>query len=244
MTYCLAIQTPDGIVAASDSRTNAGVDNISIYKKMHVFEWPGDRVLILMSAGNLATTQAVVKTLKSHLAEKKPKQSLLKVKTLYDAARYVGKLNASLQAEQREMMQGQTVNLDATFILCGQIGEQPTELYLIYPQGNCIAASEESPFLQIGETKYGKPILDRVINNHIKLEDAARCALVSLDSTMRSNLSVGPPVDLAIYRANALKIERQLSLRAEMPFFQALKQSWNEGLNRAYHDLPLFDWEK
>lgn len=244
MTYCLAIQTGEGIVAASDSRTNAGVDNISIYKKMHIFEWPGERVLILMSAGNLATTQAVLKTLKMHLSEKKPKHSLLKAKSLYEAARYIGKLNASLQAEQREMMQGQTVNLDATFILCGQIGEQPMELYLIYPQGNCISASEESPFLQIGETKYGKPILDRVINNNIKLEDAARCALVSLDSTMRSNLSVGPPVDLVIYRANSLKVERQISLRPEMPFFQALKQSWNEGINRAYHDLPLFEWEK
>jgi len=242
MTYCLAIKVNDGLVFASDSRTNAGVDYINTYSKMHTFTLPGDRVMVLLSSGNLATTQAVINALRRDLDED-AETNLGKVHYLFDAAQYIGRLSQRIQAEHATALLAHNISAEASFILGGQIRGQPLQLYLIYPEGNYISASDDTPFVQIGETKYGKPILDRVIRTATTLEDSARCALVSLDSTMRSNISVGPPVELLIYKKDTLGITQRLSLHNNTPLFISLQKSWNDGIRRAFSRLPRFDWE-
>jgi putative proteasome-type protease len=244
MTYCLAISVKAGLVFASDSRTHGGVDQVSVYPKMHTFAWEGERVFVLLSAGNLATTQAVVKQLKLESADTEAApESLQTVAHMSQAADYVGRLSADIQHRHGAMVQ-QTLSLEASFILGGQIQDQPPELFLIYPQGNHISASPEQPFLQIGEIKYGKPILDRVVAPGLALEDGARCALVSLDSAMRSNISVGPPIDLLLYERDTLALRRQVRLKLDTPYYASLRKQWNEGLKRLVTELPRFDWEK
>jgi len=242
MTYCLAINTDDGLIFCSDSRTNAGFDNISSYSKMHTFVWPGERVLVLLSAGNLATTQAVVKRLNADL-NKATQPNLRSVANMHEAADYVASVSVDVQKLQTQR-DGSNTTYEATFILGGQIGNSTPETLLIYAQGNYINESNEHPFLQIGEIKYGKPILDRVIKRNTQLEAAARCALVSMNSTIRSNLTVGPPVDLLIYNKNQLHIGQQLALVEDDPFAKSIAQSWSAGLVQALENLPRFSWEK
>lgn len=241
MTYCLAINVEDGIVFCSDSRTNAGTDNVSVYSKMHTFVWPGERSLTLLSAGNLATTQAVVKKLQADVPGGLV-PNLLSVRTMQEAADYVGIASTMVQRQQAERDTSQT-SFEATFILGGQIGDSAPETYLIYPQGNYIHESREHPFLQIGETKYGKPILDRVIKSGLDLERSARCALVSMNSTIRSNVTVGHPVELQIYRRDSLKEGRRLYLTVDNPLARSIAERWNAGLLQALEALPPFDWE-
>jgi putative proteasome-type protease len=244
MTYCLAIKVKRGLVFASDSRTNAGVDYVSTYSKMHVFSVPGERLIVLLTSGNLATTQAVVNAIQRDIEDPSAAENLHSFHYLFDAAHYVGRLSQRVQAEYGPNLKENGVSVEASFILGGQIHGREPNAYLIYPQGNYIAASPETPYLQIGETKYGKPILDRIIQPDTALEDAARCALVSIDSTMRANISVGPPVELAIYGADELALTRRLSLGYDTPLFRQLQQRWNQGLERAFERLPRFDWEK
>lgn len=242
MTYCVAINVNRGLVFCSDSRTNAGTDNVSTYSKMHTFHWPGERFFCLMSAGNLATTQTVVKKLKGDV----PKglvPNLLSAKTLEDAADYVGGISTWVQ-KQQSVRDTANTNFEASFIFGGQIAGEPPEMFLIYPQGNYIHESSVHPFLQIGEVKYGKPILDRVINRDVILERAARCALVSMNSTMRSNVTVGPPVELLIYERDSLTAGRRLYYTDEDPFARELSESWNRGLLMALEILPRFEWER
>jgi putative proteasome-type protease len=243
MTYCIGIALDEGLVFASDSRTNAGIDHAGTYPKMHRFVWPGERLFILLASGNLATTQALVRRLERDAARKGAPTSLRTVPRLTDAADYIGDLNVSIQAIQSSRRENSGVNYQASFILGGQIGQDSPELYLIYPEGNHIAPSPYHPFLQIGEIKYGKPILDRIIRQDSSLEAAGRCALVSLDSTMRSNLSVGPPLDLLLYRSGSLVMERLLRFGKEDPYLRRLRQEWREGLEQLFHSLPTFDWE-
>lgn len=243
MTYCCAIKVNDGLVFASDTRTSAGVDDVRTYNKLHSFETPGERVFVLLTAGNLATTQWVLQAIRRDNADRAAPQSLNKLRHMYDAAEYVGGL--SVRAQKESTQQGQyNVDFRTTLILGGQIvGEEPA-LYLIYPEGNCIAASPETPYLQIGESKYGKPILDRIIRPRISVEEAARCALVSLDSTMKSNLTVGPPLDLAILPTDALRITHKMRMDLDTPYYAALKKAWGEQLERAFREsLPKFEWE-
>jgi putative proteasome-type protease len=244
MTYCLAIKVDDGLVFASDTRTSAGVDDVRTYNKMHIFGKPGERCFVLLSAGNLATTQWIVNSLRRDSEAGAGVTSLHTVRHMYDAAEYLGHLSVRSQTESIGPGQYSNVDFRATLILGGQIlGEEPA-LYLIYPEGNCIAASPETPYLQIGESKYGKPILDRIIRPATSLEDAARCALVSLDSTMKSNLTVGPPLDLAIVPRDALAVTHSLRLDLDTPFYARLKRSWGEALEHVFRDaLPKFDWE-
>ncbi len=242
MTYCLAIRIDDGLVLASDSRTNAGVDDVSIYSKMHCFDTRDDRVVVLLSAGNLATTQAVTKQLDRDLATVS-ERSLDGPEHLDDLARYVGEVSQRVQSDFSGEAEQQSSIMKASFILAGQIKGQPHEAFLIYPQGNFIAASPTKPFLQIGETKYGKPILDRMIDPGISLERAARCALISMDASMRSNLSVGPPIELLFYPADSLSVERRRRFEAEDPYLRELSQAWSSGLDRVFLELPRFDWE-
>lgn len=214
------------------------------YNKLHVFEFPGERVFVLLSAGNLATTQAVLANINRDLNNANAPTTLRNVMHMYDAAEYLGALSVRSQRETAANMQsGSTVDLRTTLILGGQIrGEEPA-LYLIYPEGNCISSSPDTPYLQIGELKYGKPILDRIIRPYVSLEDASRCALVSMDSTMKSNLSVGPPIDLVIVPTGALRITRRMRLDFDTPLFAQIREGWGRELVRAFRNLPRFDWE-
>lgn len=242
MTYCLAIKVDQGLVFASDSLTNAGVDHISTYSKMHDFSWPGSRFFVLLSSGNLATTQAVVRRIKAD-TEDGGAPSLRTVADMEGAANYVGKVSADIQRAQAERGATASASFEATFILGGQIAGRAPAIFMIYPQGNYIHESREHPFLQVGETKYGKPILDRVIRPDTQLELAGRCALVSINSTIRSNLTVGPPVELLLYRNDSLRDGRRLKLTEQDPYYRALSEAWNDGLRHALNGLPPFAWE-
>jgi putative proteasome-type protease len=242
MTYCLAINVDEGLVFCSDSRTNAGVDNVSVYSKMRTFCWPGDRLFVLLSAGNLATTQAVVKKLNGDIPNALV-PNLLSVKTIEEAADYIGMISTQVQRTHTSRDTA-TTNFEATFIFGGQIGDQPPEIFMVYPQGNYIHESTNHPFLQIGEIKYGKPILDRVIKRDTDLNRAARCALVSMNSTIRSNVTVGPPVELLIYRRGSLTEGRKCQYTEDHPFAREISEKWNAGLMRALENLPLFPWEQ
>jgi putative proteasome-type protease len=241
MTYCLAINTETGFVLCSDSRTNAGFDNISMYSKMHTFVWPNERVFALLSAGNLATTQLVVKRIKADL-DSGASPSLRSAISMQEAADYVATVSTSVQNLHVVRDAGST-SFEATFILAGQIGMARHETLMIYPQGNYIHESGEHPFLQIGEVKYGKPILDRVIKRGTQLEAAARCAMVSMNSTVRSNLTVGPPIDLLIYQKDSLNFTHQLCMTDDDPFAKEVSEAWNKGLVSALENLPKFYWE-
>lgn len=244
MTYCLAISVNKGIVFASDSRTNAGVDYVTTYSKMHTFVWPDDRTCVLLTAGNLATSQAVINNIKTDLEESRAKMSLHKGKHLHELAHYVGQLSQKEQRQHADAMEKSgNGGIGASFILGGQITGQAPEIYLIYPQGNYISASSDTPYLQIGENKYGKPILDRIISPTTSLEDAARCALVSLESTIRSNISVGPPIELAIHTCDAIQNPYHQKLTLNSPLYKSLQKKWNDGLRQAFNRLPRFDWE-
>lgn len=241
MTYCLSINTHQGFVLCSDSRTNAGFDNVSTYNKMHTFSWVNNRFFTLMSSGNLATTQLVLKKIRADL-DSGSMPNLLSVNTMQEATDYVASISTNVQKLHVVRDTGST-NFEATFIIAGQIGMQAPETYLIYPQGNYICESDEHPYLQIGEVKYGKPILDRIINRETELDRAARCALVSMNSTVRSNLTVGPPIDLLIYERNSLNGGRRMHLAENDPFAKQLSEAWNAGLIQALQNLPHFDWE-
>jgi putative proteasome-type protease len=210
---------------------------------MHTFTWEGDRTITILMSGNLATTQAVINRIHHDLETANSRQNLRKASKLYDVAHYIGKLNLQEQHEHSKAFKENRKTLEASFIVGGQIGELDDDIFLIYPEGNYISVSPETPYMQIGETKYGKPILDRMITGETDLNDAARCALVSLDSTMRSNISVGPPIELAIYRANTLTTPRYLKIDAELPLYENIQKSWGEGLKQAFNQLPRFDWE-
>lgn len=242
MTYCLAISVDSGLVLASDSRTNAGVDDVSTYPKMYTFSFPDKAYLVLMTSGNLATTQAVVRRLQDDMESEEP-TGFADCRDMSAAARYLGSVSVKVKNYYSEGLK-QGANFDCTMILGGQYKDKPHEIFLVYPEGNYIQSSPYSPFLQIGETKYGKPILDRIIRNNTSLEDASRCALVSLDSTMRSNLSVYPPFDLLVYEKNALAPAHEMQLKLQSPYYASLRKKWLEGLSEAFQQLPLFDWEK
>ncbi len=243
MTYCLAIKIRKGLVFASDSRTNAGMDYVTTYSKMHVFSWPGERYITILTAGNLATTQAVLNKVQRDLEDEEAAGNLRRSDHMFEVAHYVGLINQAEQQQHADIMKSANIQTDASFIVGGQIAGSQPEIYLVYPQGNYISASPETPYLQIGENKYGKPILDRVISADTSLEDAARCALVSLDSTMRSNISVGPPFEVAIYETGSLAEPRRLRLDLNAPLYNTLQTRWNEGLQSAFHNLPRFEWE-
>ena len=239
MTYCLALKLRQGLVFASDSRTTAGIDYIGTYRKMHVFQPSKERLIVVLSSGNLATTQAVLDNLRRDLEHNAAPENLGSVNYLFEAARYIGKLLSGVVQQYAGAQQ----DARATLVVGGQIGGQPPELYLVYPEGNYVAATPETPFLQLGEFKYGKPILSRIASADLSLDDAARLALISFDAAMKSNLSVGPPVELAIYPRDSFQFSQQVSFDADSEFFRALCQRWNELLLSAFSQLPRFTWE-
>jgi putative proteasome-type protease len=241
MTYCLAIRVNEGLVFGSDTRTTAAVDDVRVYNKSHAFDFPGERVLVMLSAGNLATTQSLVQRLQYDVESNAP-TNLRNARNLFAAAEYVGATSVGIT---RSIMQLSQSNADfrTSLILGGQIKGQQPEIYMIYPEGNCITSSLETPFLQIGETKYGKPILDRAIRPDVSLNDAGRCAFVSLDATMKSNLSVGPPLDLTFLPRDTLKLTH-MRMEVDTDFYHSAKESWNQAQIAALNGLPRFPWEQ
>ncbi len=238
MTYCAAIRVDAGLVLLSDSRTNAGVDQIGTYSKMHPFGIDGERQLIVLSAGNLATTQDVVAQLERDIRDE-TERNLLSVADMVEAADYVGELNRAVKEKHNN-----DPVFDANFIVGGQIGELNPALHLIYPAGNHITTSSATPFLQIGESKYGKPVLDRIITPSVSLDTAALCALVSMESTIRSNLTVGPPVEVAVYERGSLLLNRHYTFDADSDYWKKLMASWDANQRQAFEALPPIEWSK
>lgn len=241
MTYCVATMIDAGLVFASDSRTNAGVDNISTFRKMKVFEQPGERVIIMVCSGNLAITQATI----SHLdlaIRHNAGQNLMKVTSMYEVADLVGTALREVRHRDGPFLMENNVDSNASFIVGGQVAGEYQRLFMVYSEGNFIEATPETPYFQIGEVKYGKPIIDRVITAGTSLDDAIKCVLVSFDSTMRSNLTVGPPIDLACYDRNALHLSHARRFDENDPYMHTLSQGWNEGVRRAFAQLPNFEW--
>lgn len=243
MTYCLGILVREGLVLAADSRTNAGVDYISSYRKLFDFSVPGERVILLCSSGNLSITQAVLYALNRDI-KVGAATNLHTLPTLHDVARYVGGLIRSLQEQDRAWLEKDQIDFQCSFLLGGQISGDPMELYLIYSQGNCIMATPETPFLQIGETKYGKPILDRTLTMDSSLDAIAKCALLSIDSTMRSNISVGPPINMVMYEANSLQIRHRVQLQAGDPYLIKMRKHWEKALRDASNQAPSIEWNQ
>lgn len=239
MTYCLAIALDEGLVFCSDSRTNAGPDRVSTYSKMHRFCVPYDRTLVILTAGNLATSQAVIAQLQRDIEEDN-EFNIFKARYVSDIADYLGGLSLAEQAKYaKKGGPNAGFSPSASFILGGQIKGQEPELYMVYPEGNHITASEMYPYLQIGETKYGKPILDRIIRPHTPVETAMRCALVSIDSTMRSNATVGPPLECLFYESGSLQpYSRYITLEENHPYLAKLRQSWDDNIRLAFENLP------
>lgn len=242
MTYCVGILLDKGMIFASDSRTHAGVDNFAKFCKMTVFDRPGDRVLVLLSSGDLAGTQAVISVLKQRGETADTALNIWNARTMFDVANLVGDAMRDIERRDGPYLAESNLRFNASFILGGQIrGEQP-RLFRIYAEGNFIEAGLDTPFFQTGETKYGKPILDRVIARSTALADAAKCVLVSFDSTMRSNLSVGMPIDLICYERDSLKIDMRRRFDEGDTYFSALSQRWSEGVRNAFSELPVFCW--
>jgi len=243
MTYCVGIEVDEGLVFAADTRTNASLDDVRVHRKLHAFEYPGERVFVVMTSGNLATTQLAISCLRRDAEDPSAPRSLRTFAHLFEAAAYVGEVLVASQVRASEGEHHHGISTQATLIFGGQIAGERPGLYMIYPLGNCISASPETPYLQIGESKYGKPILDRIVRPDTALEDAARCALVSLDSTIRSNLSVGLPVDLALVRAGDLRISQQMRMDAGNALYADIHANWSRKLEHAVRTLPRFPWE-
>ena len=239
MTYCCAISVDAGIVFCSDSRTNAGMDQVSTYSKMFTFELGPDRQFVVMAAGNLATTQATLAQMKKDIRQK-TECNLATVTTIGEAADYIGEVSRA----QQEKHNNTTSNFEASFIMGGQVGGSHHRVVMIYPQGNHITSSKDTPYLQIGESKYGKPILDRIIQLDTTLETAALCALVSMDSTMRSNLTVGPPIEMIVYPSDTYKLSNHHRFEEDDEYLRELKKSWDSRLKEAFHQLPPLAWAK
>jgi len=240
MTYCIAASTNDGLVLVSDSRTNAGIDNVSTYGKMHAFDTKSDRVIVLLCAGNLATTQAVIEQLHRD-KEKDADINLNNVDCLSAAANYLGQVSLEKQSLHKNPGGQSAFDSSASFILAGQIGEEEHAAYMVYSEGNSITTSMNTPFLQIGESKYGKPVLDRFLKLDTPLNVAARCCLVSMDSTIRSNASVGAPVELLIYRKDSFSLDNYYCFQDDDEYMQGLRRQWEENLKAAFEQLPMLD---
>ncbi|PKO69093.1 MAG: peptidase [Betaproteobacteria bacterium HGW-Betaproteobacteria-14] len=240
MTYCVAMRLDAGLVFLSDSRTNAGVDHINTFRKMHVFAKDGERVLVLMTSGNLSISQSVVNTLREKLDARG--MNLHKVRNMFEAAKHVGDCLREIHDRDAEALEKFGVDFASAIILGGQIkGEEP-RVFSIYAAGNFIEATRETPYFQIGESKYGKPIIDRVISPRTSLDEAAKCALISMDSTIRSNLSVDLPLDLLIYERDALKVRQHVVITRDTAYYGQIRKQWGEHLRQGFAALPDPDW--
>lgn len=228
---------------AGDSRTNAGVDYISAYKKLFDLSLPGERVIVICASGSLSVTQGVLTRINRDI-QNQESQNLHTLPTMYDIAAYIGSKSREIQDLDRPWLEKDKIDFSCNFLLGGQIIGEVPQLYLIYPQGNFIQATRETPFLQIGETKYGKPILDRTIAYDTPLEDAAKCALLSMDSTMKSNISVGPPINLIMYETDSFNLRHTLELRLGAPYIAKIRKLWETSVRQAFEAIPNIEWEQ
>jgi len=243
MTYCLGIITRSGLVIGADSRTNAGVDYISTYRKLFNFSLPGQRVILLCTSGNLSITQAVLTALQRDLRSA-DSENLHNIPSLYDIACYIGEKVRDVQERERPWLERDKIDYSCNLLVGGQVIGSDPELFMVYSQGNFIQATEETPFLQIGETKYGKPILDRILDYETPVDSAAKCALLSIDSTMKSNISVGPPINLVMYRANSFVVKHQLQLQLGDRFLRTVRGQWETALRTAFDGVSDIDWDR
>ncbi len=243
MTYCVGMLLDEGLVMAADTRTNAGMDSVGKFKKLHCWSNPGRGVFTLLTAGNLAATQAVVSLISEHASPTKLKDqdNIFAAKTMFQAARILGRAIRAVRKIEDEQLGARADAFSASFIFGGQIGKEIPRLFQIYTEGNFIEATSDTPFFQIGEHKYGKPILDRVARNDMKLGDAAKMVLLSFDSTLRSNLSVGLPIDMLTYEAGALKFEHTKRIGPDDPYFKMLSMEWSKALRNAFAQIEAFD---
>ena len=241
MTYCVSMQLDAGMVFLSDSRTNAGVDHINTFRKMSIFQRPGERVMVLMSSGNLAITQQLVSMLRESMAAQDGRENLWTAPNMFEAARHIGETLREVHNRDADALQKFGIDFTAALILGGQIGREQPRLFQIYAAGNFIEATPDTPYFQIGESKYGKPIIDRVVKRHTTLDEAAKLALISMDSTIRSNLSVGLPLDLAIIKTDALAISSHVNIDAKNEYFAMIRNRWSEALGHAFAELPDAD---
>jgi putative proteasome-type protease len=246
MTYCVGIKLNAGLVFLSDSRTNAGVDNISVYRKMIVYEKAGDRFMVLLSAGNLSISQSVREILQvEQLKEPNHPEpiTIWNATSMFDACRVLGQAVRHVYDRDAESLKNSGVEFNVNLIFGGQIAGEGMRLFQVYSAGNFIEATAETPYFQVGEYKYGKPVLDRVITPDTDLDEAAKCALVSMDSTMKSNLSVGPPFDLVVYEANRFETDKVVCIDMQNPYFRMLHQGWGQKLREVFDSLddPVWD---
>jgi len=241
MTYCVGMLLDAGLVFLADSRTSAGVDQISTFRKINVFEREGDRVLVLMSAGNLAISQSLVSLLKEQMAQPDG-ASLLTAPTMFEATRHIGNVLRDIHSHDATAFKDHNVEFNASFIFGGQIGSEPPRLFSVYAPGNFIEATTDTPYFQIGESKYGKPIVDRVVTRSTSLAQAAKCALISMDSTIRSNLSVGLPLDLVSIKRDTLRVQSHVNIDDDHAYFRMIRSHWSESLRHAFHELPDPEW--
>ncbi|GJE28367.1 peptidase [Methylobacterium organophilum] len=240
MTYCVGLLVEDGLVMIADTRTNAGIDDISTYRKLHMFNVPGERVMMLASAGNLSVTQSVISMLGEGVENEEggPPQKLVEAPTMFKAAQLVGKAIKRVHAIEREGFEQARIRFEVSFLFGGQIAGEGMRLFMIYSAGNFIECGKDAPFLQIGEHKYGKPILDRAVTFETDVYDALKVGLVSMDSTMRSNLGVGLPIDIAVARRDALDLEVNYRIEAGESYFHDLRERWSAALRAAHRAIP------
>ena len=242
MTYCCAVRLDTGMIFASDSRTNAGVDHIATFTKMRVYEKKDDRVIVVLSSGNLAMTQGVTNILDRHQAAADDIETIWKVDSMYDAAALVGDALREMARRDGPFLSQANIEAHSNLLVGGQIKGEAPRLFHIYGQGNFIEATDDTPYFQLGESKYGKPILDRVVSMATPQKEAAKCVLISFDSTMKSNISVGLPIDLLWYPRDSLRVGMQHRIREGDPYFTMLRSRWGGGLRRVFSELPDPDW--
>ncbi len=246
MTYCVAIRLDAGLVFLADSRTNAGLDQFSTFRKMIVYEKPGDRLMVMLSAGNLSISQSVREVLQVEKIDNGPHEPPLTIwnaRSMFDAARVLGSAVRRVYEQDGPSLKAAGVDLNASMIFCGQIRGEAMRLFLEYAAGNFIEATRETPYFQVGESKYGKPILDRVITPKTSLDEAAKCALISMDSTLKSNLSVGLPLDLLVYREGDFQTHRIVCIDERNPYFQMIRGTWGQRLKQVFEGIDDPAWD-
>jgi len=240
MTYCVGILVSGGLVMIADTRTNAGIDNISTFRKLHLFEAPGERVIGLATSGNLSVTQSVLSLLREGVVnpETEEIETLLTVPSMFAAAQLIGRAIRRIYELDGKALEESGLRFDTKILLGGQIGDTPLRLFHIYSEGNSIEATQDTPFLQIGEPKYGKPILDRAISYDVEIRDALKIGLISMDSTLQSNLSVGLPIDILVVRRNELQAAVSTRITDQDPYFRDLRDRWSKALRAAHQGIP------
>lgn len=242
MTYCVGVNLESGLVFASDSRTNAGMDNVARFAKMRVICREGDRVIVTLSAGNLSMTQNALSMLELAARNDPNALGILTATSMFEVARLIGDAVREVKERDEKFLNAENIDACATFIVGGQIKGEAPRLFLVYPEGNCIESTDDTPFMQIGEIKYGKPIFDRIISRDTSMAEAVKCTIVSFDSTMRSNLSVGAPIDLLVYEKDSLRVKLKRRLDENDAYLETIRTEWENRLRVAFDALPPNPW--